>query len=568
MYTIELNIGSLATPTIGGGWLEVNPDMGDGKLILSRGLTDILERVKMGGSFKFISDEYTAIKTLKDAGNLDIDFRVKYNAVVQFTGKMPLYGEWSTDEKVVSLEVEPNDLIGIITANLSKEYLFRVQDFGTAVKHDFTSSVRNRYRAVVFGTSPTYAAWVNYTSNGVYPVAAWSATTSYNGSQLLTTDMYWGWDGNDTIVTYGGQTFVSQIDNNLNNTPTLGGDTNWLRVEPAPERHTQEYADFEFTDAVWVEISTEITDAHQDEWQKGSTGTGSYTYVLFTIPLFTLLKAVLNQIDSSIDLFETTSGADTGFCQYLETNYPNKLKLYYKTWDSEPKITLQTIIDIYLKMFNCKWIIEDDTIFVFRHESERPTALGSDAIHDLTTFDSDDWTIYNYKDEPQKIKIERWKYSDSSEDDFQPVEIDYGTPYEEAKEYSLNIGIDIKHIVISEQGALIVAATGSAPNITLYNVTGIISGETAYNGSLAPVQCVSDHFQEGRLFSTYDSWTGGTTLTLTPQRLRQVDLKTRLHDLTGIVLRDYLFKTGLANVEVYEIKINFDGSMTELKAIW
>jgi len=50
--------------------------------------------------------------------------------------------------------------------------------------------------------------------------------------------------------------------------------------------------------------------------------------------------------------------------------------------------------------------------------------------------------------------------------------------------------------------------------------------------------------------------------------MRLVELSAPIYDLSGIRLQDYLFKTTISNVEVYEIIVSLAGDIAKIQGLW
>lgn len=563
MYTVQLNIGSLASPSISGGWIDVECIYVNSTLSKAKE-DDWRTRKNIDGDFIFYSDQYTALKTLKDANNLQVGCKLIYDSVEQVEGQLSLLGKWDRRYSICELGFVQDDLYNKIKANLTKEVSLNTSF--TIIEHDFTSQTRERGQAVEFAGSPSFTSWDYYSNCGQTSPSAWATATDYTAALQSSSSpnrMYStnAGDFDNCYVQKGGSWYACIQDHtsSASTEPGVGGSwaTYWIRVEE-PYSFKQEYADFEFTGSTWVEAS--------DEWQKANCSTGSYTQTMYGKKVFDLLEDILQDIDATIEIYETTSGADTGFCPYIETNYPNLLYLFHRSYEDEPKISLQSILDFYKVTFNCEWNLEGN-IFVFRHETEKPSSLGVGSPYDLTNYESTDWSNKVTQNSViDEVKRETWEFSESNYTDFNTIEIEYDNSYEGVNEHSHNFRTDIKHALIDEDGDYIIAATYSS-GWNLYNQVGIISGETVYNGGLSTSRCVYEHHQEGRPFATYEDWTAESdqVLSLTKKRNEEVRLQVPFREIISQNIDNYLFKTSIGNIEVMEISVPLDGSFAEIK---
>ena len=107
-YTYELNIGSLATPIRGNGWLQVYPFTKGCSLVKSKVEDEVFARTTLNGRIKFSGDEATALLTLSAAVQ-EIGFRIKWKGTVIFTGLLGTRGEADEESLETWHVVEPDD---------------------------------------------------------------------------------------------------------------------------------------------------------------------------------------------------------------------------------------------------------------------------------------------------------------------------------------------------------------------------------------------------------------------------------------------------------------------------
>jgi len=573
MFTFEVDIGSWTVPVKGGGYIAADPIFNKCKLSKSRAFENLRVRGDFSGNLIFSGSEYTALKTVRDTGETFISIKVYSDSVLQLAGDLSLQGKWNEQSYECELEIIQADLYNKILANLDKEY--SMISYTDLVYHSFTSQLRYRYQAIEFGESASYIDWDYYSSDQSYTPDDWVTATAYvEANNDPTDDDLWYAFASNALCKNGGNFYVciSSHTSSAATEPGVGASwtTYWLRTEQ-PIYNSQEYAPFEFDGSTWVGIgdSTDTSDIHEDEWQKASTTTDTYELTIQTFNMFDMLESILAEIDSSIDVYETTSGANTSYCPYTETGFANKHLKFLKSWEDEPKIKLSEIIEIMKVMHNCDWRLEG-TKFVFRHPSERPT-LYTGGNYDLTSFQSENWTNYEYQYElTNKVSREVFEFAESNFDDFNTMEILYDNNYEDKQEFKTNYKTDIKHALVDEEYTVVIAAYETGGKYVMYNQIGIFSGETEYNGSLSTSRCVTDHHEEGRPFDDYEDWTGESqqTLRLTSLRNKQVSLNVPIWEIATHNIGTYLYKTSLSNIEVIEIVVNLDGNFAEIKGIF
>lgn len=555
-YTVQLNIGSLATPAIGGGWLNVICDLSNAKVKKGHGPDDLITRTEIDGKIKFEDTEYLTLKTLFDAGDINVPMRLYYLTTKQADLSLSLTGVYYTDIHVCELETVASDLYGKINAGLNNEVTL-TGSYDRYVKHNYITSIRYRYQVYAFGETGSYISWTNYTYKDTVTASSWSLGNSYIASGVSGSypNLYFGYTFNNVFVTNGGSTYACIADHTATSItePGVGAswEAYWVRTEVDILRYSQEYGNLPFDGATKV----------GDEYQKGSASSGTYLFTWAGYQIFNILSDLLSEIDPSIELYETTSGANTGYCQYIENNFIEKHYKVFYSYDSitpskPKKIKLSDILEFFKKVHNCNWRFEGN-IFVFRHESERPTTVSS---VNFSNYQSADWTTYKIDySKLAEIKKETWKFGDSSNEDFDKMEIIYNNDFDTTIDNQLNsFSTDIKNGIEEESGDFIIAASQSGSDWLLNNTTGIISGGTAYNGELSTSQCIVDHFQNGRPYASYDSWTGGTSLTLIKKRNLGIELKAPVRDVTTIDLENYIFTITGNYIEIQEISIPLD----------
>lgn len=569
MYTFQLDIGSLTTPTIGGGWLTVNPIFDTTALVKSRGDEDLQTRDNLSGTLQFRGDEYDALKTLSDAGELFCDIRVYYLSTIVIIGNLSLTGKYIIKNpgkltgKLTDLGFIQDDLYGKILSHKDAEY--SIFGFNYEVQQSFTSSLNIRGQGKLLGSIETPIDWTDeyYQDNGAATPTTYNAGTTYKAAGILS-EIYYALDGDfETIfVSQSGSVYASIQDGNTGNSPATSP-LYWEELDSVND-WTREYADFKFPRPLpAVDVSFWLES--YDKWVSQSNTTDTYLLEQTGVSVFDCLESILTEIDPTIEIYETTSGANTGYCEYIENNFADSHYKFYWTDDDEPKLTLQEIFDIFENMHGCKWKFEGN-IFVFRHPTERPATVGTGTAYDLTTYKSNDWTVWSQETSIiDNISRESWKFEKSNFADWDKVEIAYDNNFNDSKEHNTGFSTDIKHFLVKAEGKLIMAATYSGPHYVLVNKTGIISGVSEYNGALAVSYCVFNHHFEGRPFAkgTFN----GNLETLTKKRNILINLVVPYFYPDMIDQENYLIKTNNGNLEVKEINISLNLGMAEIIAV-
>lgn len=136
-YTFEINIGSVATPVEGGGWVEVQP-LKVGNMGKKEESYYLFFRDFISGDIQFYSDVDYALRTLVAGGCLEIGIRIKYLSVVAITG-------------VLSLAVANNETQGIGTYEVKTE----TDQYTTILQnYEEVANVLNLYKHDTFADMP------------------------------------------------------------------------------------------------------------------------------------------------------------------------------------------------------------------------------------------------------------------------------------------------------------------------------------------------------------------------------------------------------------------------------
>jgi len=147
MYDVYLNIGSFSSPSIGGGWVASSCIVEQASVVKQEESYPLVLRKSLNGTLVFLGDEYTALKTLSDAGNLFCGIKIEYDSTEQVNGDLELTGMFNTRLQKASLGFIINDKYTKIINNLDKEFTFP-SGFTSYVVQSFTPSVRTRGQAV------------------------------------------------------------------------------------------------------------------------------------------------------------------------------------------------------------------------------------------------------------------------------------------------------------------------------------------------------------------------------------------------------------------------------------
>lgn len=122
MYSFELNIGSLSSPSKGGGYIEVNPILEDNGIVKYRDDKFFaVIRKRLSKELIFKSNEYTALKQLYDNDVFSVEIKIYANSIQKFYGNLLLFGEWDENKNRCSLNTEVIDKYSELQKNMDTE---------------------------------------------------------------------------------------------------------------------------------------------------------------------------------------------------------------------------------------------------------------------------------------------------------------------------------------------------------------------------------------------------------------------------------------------------------------
>lgn len=576
MYTIELDIGSWTTPVIGSGYISANPIRSDCQIKKEQEKGQLIVRKNMTGDLMFYGSEMLVLKSLFDAGNIYCGIKVYWDSEEAISGSLNLFGRYNTQQNLAWLQFTADDRYAKIKASMSMESSTKgIEQIGTTICYQQHTSW-NDFLGQDFedGYGPgTHIVPDGYVlvSAGSTP-AAWDETKTYSHGYLVGDAGNHLWEGSwdDCFCSYGGRNYISRINNNLNHTPSGATDFYWWILDEDPGnvyKYGQERMDFNEEGA----NGTATWDEDNDWWYQENGDSDTYDYLINARRLFDILEAMLAYIDPTIEIYFETDGANTGFLQYVEDNHPNSLDIYWKDLgdvDGSSKLKLSEILDFYKNQFNVDWRFEGD-IFVFRHPSELPSTLGTDPEYDLTNYFGKDWTTYEAKTEIQdRINKEIISFGEiRAADDFNTQELAYDNTFDTSKEYKHNFETDIKHAFVENDKQLMFAVVEDG-ELYVQAATGLISGESEYNGYLAASYAFNNYYRTGgRPFATATLNTNETEYSLTTKRQKEYLIKVPYFYTDQIDQETYLIKTTLGNMQVTAIVVKLNGEITEITAM-
>jgi hypothetical protein len=576
MYSFYLNIGSWTTPVIGSGYILAHPFYSKCQLVKAKDGESQRYKNELKGGLIFHDNEAIKLKSLS-ANALYCGLKVVYNSSDIWEGELQLIGKYNSQSDICELEaIESETLYSKIKANLSMKWPQTGMDAtGNSWSLEFTSWSDHLGQGFLDGVT----GFVNVepddyseSTEGITDIAAWDNAKAYLPAQI------YEHPDDDTVDYYMGSfefCFASIltaryvcIQANTNKNPSTEP-TYWKLLDNAGfTSYRQERSDFDTdpTSFQWDEVNK--------YWYKASIVTDDYTRQMNkSYRLYSILYDILHRIDISIEIYETTSGLNTGFIPYLEAIHSgtNGCYLMYHFFSNNEKpiedITFQDILDFMKVMFNMDWKLEGN-IFIFRYESERPSTVGSDPEYDLTDCFNNDWTIWDEDSKIEdKIYKETFKIGTSQDQEFEVQEIVYDNKFDQNKDFTSNFETDIKTFLVGNSGKCIVMCYKDGSIYYLKNANGFLSGVSEYNGYLSIANCFNSHLRVGRPFAKGTLQSNSTEYSFTKKKNTVLQLKAPYFIHDDLDIENYLIHTNNGDLEVEEFNIKLSDGIAELKAV-
>jgi hypothetical protein len=418
VYSFELNIGSLATPVIGGGWVVVEPVSSQTSINKTIEDDEIFARIKLSGSLMFQGDVFTALDTLRlTAAKCDLRIRHTPNGGTVSTiyeGEMGLRGIYK--ENICTLKVSPDDVYTELLTNKSKKV--NILNSTPSVKCDvMPSESRLVFYYSNVAQSTLWKAWitdwdtyareektyVNWVANLLDGTNGW-AIISTNPDSTKTLGRSWQDGGFDAVQT-------SDMIFNIASPPVVPISLN-----------TQIIVD---GIACTVVVQYPIIGGGGQEMEVYLKNEIYYNASPITFSRFRKLRNVIELI---INEFDSTIQFDDDTWTYLDANDDLKHLLIANVSDLIPvggiektdaqeygDMTFDKLMDMLRKKTKLYWKLQTISSVVYfrmKHRSEINYAAGS---LDLQDFHSADWTrdIWKYLDIDQFNRLERTVVADN-----------------------------------------------------------------------------------------------------------------------------------------------------------
>jgi len=556
-YILYIDIGSWSAPVIGSGFIssDANIEKSGSGLNKDREEGMIFERVTYSGGVIFKGDEYDVMKTLS-LTELKVGVKFYEGSTEIFEGIMNLTsGDFDDDSKVLTISIpESIDEYTEILKNLDKEvnavssaYTRTTLNFTTQTIQDDKFEVDTgaplnlptNYVNCPVGTPDAWASGVDYVSvvNGFYTydwvlegLLSYRCILNHTSSALNQPPnaLYWA---NDSIFVYSQQRTIYKVAGYvLDESLQL-----YVKGACSPETIVMEFNRFR--------------------------------------NLYTILEALVTKADPATLITET--GAN-GYCDYLTSNpdlnifIADKLDVKnYLDTDSEAfgYISLERLLEIYKFIFQLDWIIESGYFKLKHLDNTSKTIIGLNA----TNYLNKNWTSGKSKFKylaSNEINKERWSFEKTNDLDFDSSPIEYDVPFDDELEYNLqDINTNMTEVIkdnskTSDDGFVIAAATLVGVDYYIQEKVGLVSGISKMNAQLSLAQLLIDHHLVERPFD--EGTVNGNLISLTKKRDREQEFTISIANPDDVDF-DKLVKTDLADLEVYTLNINFDGSFALIK---
>ncbi|MDT8303087.1 MAG: hypothetical protein RQ760_16530 [Sedimentisphaerales bacterium] len=405
MYSFQLNIGSLTSPSVGGGWVDVSPIFGTASINKSVEDQQIFARVKLDGQIKFKGDDFQALNILR-LTYAKCDIRVRHTvpgslATTIFTGELNLWGDY--EENKCSLKVEANDdYAELLTGKTKKVNVLNEP----AIKCDIEPSYN---RLVFYETNvPQSSLW--FTHNP----ASYSIETYAREETVLSDHIADGLDGTGgwaIIETYanGTKKLARTWEDGGFDTPIVTDFTYQdLPADPGYLLNSQyNVGGYRVTLTAAYEILVMDVDLWRLAWLKDEVyyPTATITYSRFR-DLRGVIKYIVNKFDSSIQF-------DDDSWTYLDTHEDLNYLLIANVSDLIPAagvektdeqefgyLTFDKLMEMLREKLRLYWKIESVGGVPYFRTKHRSEVLYTAGAIDLTAYNGFDWCrdVWSYVD--------------------------------------------------------------------------------------------------------------------------------------------------------------------------
>jgi len=567
MYTFEIDIGSWASPVVGGGYISCTPQFEE--CTLGRVKEKGIFREKLNGNLIFTRDEYDALKLLS-ATEIQVHLKIYYKASLRIVAYLQLQGSYDVRMKQASLQVETDDQYVKLLDSMDTEFNIKTLDRSTIVVNA-QSYLDTFYEGRILGG--TTLGRDNYLQCSTTLPPAWNAGTSYAFADFLGSYYYQGVIG--CFCLSGGIVYACKLDN-VNKPPAINP-AYWQPLLGNLRVFKQERSLQMFTNSVY---DTEI-----GMWVYASCTANVYTYNLtHNILLYDVLKAMLEVIDPTILITDT--GVNI-YSAYLDADpelrgifIADKSDIKYYDASNEAGyeyIKFQQLLNIYKFMFNLDWHINSNGYFVFQHPTEIAAALPLETVlplHFLTTVRSRNWTKdrTGYKiSEDQKIHKETWLFEKSNSWDFDGVPIVYDNNFTTNQQYELAmVNCNVSELMsgtysqADNGGVCVIAAQWVTDHWETVDKTSSL-GFQLVNGKMATTFLLTDHhITGGRPYVKGTVNDVPDVVLVTGNNKEVADLIVPSQDIDALDF-DYLIETDLGNLEPVNFEVPLNGSISKLK---
>ena len=407
MYSFELNIGSLASPVSGGGWVAVNPEFNKASIDYSIEDEEIFARKKLTGNIQFLYTEFTSLDLLRQAV-AKCPVRLKKSSTVIFEGELDLWGDYK--ENICGLKVSSDDRYTLLLTDKSTKV--NILNSTPATYCD----VAFEFDALSFSYSSSFAQSALWTSPSGVP-------SIYARQEVVLAD-----HTADALDGSGGWAIIST---NPDDTKTLA--RTWVDggyAAPTPTdyviRFPSEGSSLSLNDQLVISgkqctfLGVSVAVDPEDDYDLFLDNKEYYTADTITYSRFRKLKSVIEYL---VTRFDTTIVFNDDSWVYLDAHEDLQHLLIANVSDlisqgTPPlettsgqevgNMTFQKLMEMLRKKAKLYWLIEEtegQKYFKLKHRSEINYVVGTLNLTDYADFDytRDAWK-YNQSEKFNRLE--------------------------------------------------------------------------------------------------------------------------------------------------------------------
>lgn len=594
MYSYEVRLTT--------GWTILN-DISVSGVELIRYYEDRSPRLrdKTGGNVTIYGNDYQKLHNEKQAGNIVLPFKIKFNNETLLEPFLWLYGEWSERSAICSLSIENEDDYTELLRNMD-------------ASHSFTLN----------GEPDQFSALIRY-CNMTNQIIPYKVVQQQGNAGLLTTpyegdnwEFCYQWiPGNASCPEFqpdynyiagtrvydaGGSAILQGV---LEESFYRSGNEYYVCKETHHSGSTPDSGKFYLLTELWemgrhyspikFDGADGIDEDQNNAYYIAGCSTPSIEHSLTNMKcfdLFGVLQYLLSVTSSDITIKESN------YFPYLAATQPNieNLYLYYNvkidyatdkdTNTESVTISLSDVLEIYKTLFNVDWKLVNKE-FIFVHPSEFVQDLPPHIVnYEYNYFDrifSKDFSNELFTDnEANKFYQEIFTIGITSELptdnieqlNFGPMAIEYVNAYTEKMDYIVT-SVETNLALFTRgqdslSGACVVAVNPSGEVISTLSIT---LNKMIYNSELMQRNLIPKYFYDNRMFTkgTFyplnddNNVINPVVVDLIKTRDYSTEMKSPVYR-QDLIDFSYLVKTSFGNLVPWELKIDLQSSGSNLTA--